>query len=436
MFIIKCKRDNSYSKVADKNVIYDSSHPPEEGDEVFFTYNNLKEMGLVITWSDDMDVIDKKFDKIKNKLKKREFSDDEGDNETVVTPKRIRKVNHKYSSDSYENLSFFQPYKPIDDTKKDSKTRQKGKKDDKSQQNSVKKNKGVKDSSKIKNEGNDHIQSFIENHIFEKNLIDDSPSQSKEDLMTKLEKAGKKLALTEESNVTASPKSQPLIGKKSLGNNGKSTSVNDSRTESEDTSDGSVSDFDDSDIDEDSLLGGKNYSPDEKIDGEENVQIDPKETETDESKVKRDKDVEDDDLFGKNWPEEKMVKLMKQVYCKQSVFDLAKSLSSQASHVARRLITGVIKPSGYMDSTFTGQAPRAHKPLGQQEPLKVKPLNEIAKNEIIDFALACAEQKGWKNRKGVAQTRCEVERAMSQRIGELKRCNNENTKVLNKPNEP
>ena len=72
---------------------------------------------------------------------------------------------------------------------------------------------------------------------------------------------------------------------------------------------------------------------------------------------------------------------MDQIYCKKSEFDLANSLSSQATHVARRLITGVFKPSGYLNATFTGQSARAQKP--DQQPMHVKPLNEVARNEII-----------------------------------------------------
>ncbi|XP_074097716.1 uncharacterized protein LOC141526578 [Cotesia typhae] len=114
-----------------------------------------------------------------------------------------------------------------------------------------------------------------------------------------------------------------------------------------------------------------------------------------------------------------MVKLIDRVYCKDSELSLTKSISSQASHVARRLITGVFKPSGYLTSTFTGQAARAHKKL-ENPATAVKPLNEVARKEIIDYALQLARVKNW-TMNGMPQTEKYIERAMSQKIGELKR---------------
>lgn len=76
-----------------------------------------------------------------------------------------------------------------------------------------------------------------------------------------------------------------------------------------------------------------------------------------------------------------MIKLINKVYCKKSDYDLIKSMCSQASHVVRRLIPGVFKPSGYLDATFSGQAPRAHS--NKEKPVQVKPLNNLAKTEII-----------------------------------------------------
>ncbi|XP_074098859.1 uncharacterized protein LOC141527336 [Cotesia typhae] len=141
--------------------------------------------------------------------------------------------------------------------------------------------------------------------------------------------------------------------------------------------------------------------------------------------------IKDDDLYGKDWADEKMEKLIDKIYCKKSEYDLAKTLSSQATHVARRLITGVFKPSGYLTATYTGQAPRAHK--SEKPALQIKPLNEIARNEIVDFALQLATNKGWKTRKGVPHTRSEIERAMSQRVGELKRSHELEKKNIKNP---
>lgn len=48
MFIVKCGRDNSHAKVDDKNVIFDEANSPNEGDEVYFFYNKIKERGEVV----------------------------------------------------------------------------------------------------------------------------------------------------------------------------------------------------------------------------------------------------------------------------------------------------------------------------------------------------------------------------------------------------
>ncbi|KAH0555362.1 hypothetical protein KQX54_017957 [Cotesia glomerata] len=102
---------------------------------------------------------------------------------------------------------------------------------------------------------------------------------------------------------------------------------------------------------------------------------------------------------------------------------MCKSLCSQASHV-RRLIPGVFKPSGYLTATLTGQAPRAHLQEGKSAPTKA--LNSVAKNEIIDFAMALAKNKKWMTPKGVHQIREQLASVMSQRIGELKRADQVN----------
>ncbi|XP_074097827.1 uncharacterized protein LOC141526662 [Cotesia typhae] len=127
-----------------------------------------------------------------------------------------------------------------------------------------------------------------------------------------------------------------------------------------------------------------------------------------------------------------MIKLAGETYCKSRDYDLAISASTQASHLVRRLITGVFKPSGYLQATFTGQAPRAHK---IKDPKQIKPLNITAKNAIIDFALKVAQDNNWKNKKGIATTREELQHVMTQRLGELKRSAELNKKKDN-PTEP
>lgn len=76
-----------------------------------------------------------------------------------------------------------------------------------------------------------------------------------------------------------------------------------------------------------------------------------------------------------------MYKLVDKIYCKETEYKICSRQCTKASHVVRRLITGVFRPSGYLDATLTGQAPRAH--LQEGKPTPVKALNAAAKDEII-----------------------------------------------------
>ncbi|CAG5075179.1 Similar to fs(1)h: Homeotic protein female sterile (Drosophila melanogaster), partial [Cotesia congregata] len=85
--------------------------------------------------------------------------------------------------------------------------------------------------------------------------------------------------------------------------------------------------------------------------------------------------------------------------------------------VYQKFLTASPKP-GKSVKAFTGQVSRAHK---VKDPKEIKPLNITAKNAIIEFALKVAQDKNWKNKKGVATTREELQHVMTQRLGELKR---------------
>lgn len=76
-----------------------------------------------------------------------------------------------------------------------------------------------------------------------------------------------------------------------------------------------------------------------------------------------------------------MEKLIAEIYCKASVLATAKSCSSQATHLARRLIEGVAKPAGYLNRTITGQAGRNMKKNVNAK--NVKGFNFTARSEII-----------------------------------------------------
>lgn len=72
---------------------------------------------------------------------------------------------------------------------------------------------------------------------------------------------------------------------------------------------------------------------------------------------------------------------MDRIYCKEKEYKECSRQCTQASHVVRRLITGVLKPSGYVDATLTGQASRAHPQEGKLT--SVRAFNTAAKNEIV-----------------------------------------------------
>lgn len=72
---------------------------------------------------------------------------------------------------------------------------------------------------------------------------------------------------------------------------------------------------------------------------------------------------------------------MDRIYCKEKEYKECSRQCTQASHVVRRLIPGVLKPSGYVDATLTGQASRTHPQEGKLTP--VRAFNTAAKNEII-----------------------------------------------------
>ncbi|XP_074115099.1 uncharacterized protein LOC141537819 [Cotesia typhae] len=183
MFIVKSGHDNSHAKVDDKNVIFDKANPPNEGDEVYFFYNKIKERGEVVMISNDVSVIDKTFYELTKKSRKLDVlsssSGDDDDCDDVKTrtlpKKRPRKVNHKYSSESYENLDLFNLTKLNNDSSQDS--LKKRKKTDLDEFESSNKNNSHKKSRKsdkddlkksYKKKADDLIQSSIEQSILDK----------------------------------------------------------------------------------------------------------------------------------------------------------------------------------------------------------------------------------------------------------------------------
>ncbi|XP_075159527.1 uncharacterized protein LOC142232748 [Haematobia irritans] len=122
---------------------------------------------------------------------------------------------------------------------------------------------------------------------------------------------------------------------------------------------------------------------------------------------------DDNQMLGPNY-EEDMVCIGNDVYCRKVIHDMALGSSHKSTHVARKLLEGVFKKSVLTQATLTGQPARAQGLQKQLEP--VVALSYKARETIIDFSIAVAKLRGWD-----PQTRREIERAMSQRLGEIKR---------------
>ncbi|XP_075165265.1 uncharacterized protein LOC142237758 [Haematobia irritans] len=80
----------------------------------------------------------------------------------------------------------------------------------------------------------------------------------------------------------------------------------------------------------------------------------------------------------------------------------------------RKLLEGVFKRNVLKKATLTGQPPRAQGLERQLEP--VFALNYRAREAIVDFSFWVAKERNWE-----PQSKKGVERAMSQRLGEIKR---------------
>ncbi|CAG5090628.1 Protein of unknown function [Cotesia congregata] len=384
MFILKCKRDDSVCKVDDSEVIYNEDSPPKDGEDVKFYYGDKQELGQVIMMSDYIKKINTKFEQIKQSLMKRTrpSSSPKIEKESVST-KRTRKINSKYTSLSFENMDLLKLPKVRKSEKKE-----------------------IKDDNRKKDCGS---------------------SPSKDELKKQLAKLQKEIKNSKKSDVTTEQLDDDIAftSHTEFKKKNYNTDFNSATESDTDDSLSNVNDQKSSDVLETSendesrheskiLKGGTNN----KENNAHNITAD-KTSPDEETTEKIIDDCNDSDLWGKDWPGEPMCKLMNKIYCKETEYRMCKSLCNQASHVVRRLIPEVFKPSGYLTATLTGQAPRAHVQEGKLAPMKA--LNSVAKNEIIDFALALAKNKKWMTPKGVPQTREQLASVMSQRIGELKR---------------
>lgn len=67
---------------------------------------------------------------------------------------------------------------------------------------------------------------------------------------------------------------------------------------------------------------------------------------------------EDWQMFGKDWRDEKKIRLYNNVYIKKRIFDIACNGAKKATHLLRRLL-GVFKPEALLSCTLTGTPRRA-----------------------------------------------------------------------------
>ncbi|XP_075160369.1 uncharacterized protein LOC142237066 [Haematobia irritans] len=124
-------------------------------------------------------------------------------------------------------------------------------------------------------------------------------------------------------------------------------------------------------------------------------------------------DDDDEQLLGSKF-HEKMICIGNNIYCRAIIHNMALGTSHKSSHVARKLLEGVFKIDILKKATLTGQPPRAQGLERQLEP--VVALNYKAREAIIDFSFRVAKERNWEQ-----QSKKDVERAMSQRLGEIKR---------------
>ena len=76
-----------------------------------------------------------------------------------------------------------------------------------------------------------------------------------------------------------------------------------------------------------------------------------------------------------------MVHLINGVYCKKRHYDAALAASKAASHLVRRLLTGVFKEDAILKCTRTGQSARAQGKDRQRE--EMSSLSPAARQAII-----------------------------------------------------
>ncbi|XP_037813769.1 uncharacterized protein LOC119604935 [Lucilia sericata] len=118
-------------------------------------------------------------------------------------------------------------------------------------------------------------------------------------------------------------------------------------------------------------------------------------------------------LYGKNY-EEDMVHLKDNIYCRKIVYDSALGSSFKASHLARRLIEGVFKLEAILTCTLSGQPPKAQGEERRNQ--KYGALNGEARKALTDFCTEYSQKRGW-----TPQTPYEINRTMTQKIGEIER---------------
>lgn len=122
---------------------------------------------------------------------------------------------------------------------------------------------------------------------------------------------------------------------------------------------------------------------------------------------------EDEQLLGPNFGNDSMVHLQKNIFCKKRILQYALSNSSQATHIAHKLLEAVFKKEALLKCTLTGQPGRAQGKERQQE--AVVPMHRRAKNAIIQYSKTIAEKRQW-----TVNSTADIKKSMGQRLVEIK----------------
>ncbi|XP_067208077.1 uncharacterized protein [Linepithema humile] len=417
MFILQCESDGSYCVVHENAVIFDEENI-RPGDKVMFVWNKKHYDGSVIMRSDDETKIDEKIKMLKAEEKNKRAS------KSKCNKSEASKVIDRSELGSSRKKASVKRWSPetkllSGENKKPRNVLLKG--------NGAKSNKSANWQEKLSSAMQAQVSKVIDIQKKEKSIsIENSNLSSSPDSknaswsedesnreLTTPEKIAKKkhYAQQKQSDIAALMKiasNAPVLEPRK-----KSELPALKKNETKELSRNyySIVDDENKDLRQDLESKIKNIKAKETtnkiMDDDEYSDDDYPSTTVDERNLQS-----NDQLLGQNSPGDKMVLLQDGVFCNERVLEVALSSSHKASHIVRRLIVGVFKLESLKDCTFTGAS---HRGVHENKD-DITCLNLHARNSIIDYAMKLAKRKGW-----VTQSIKELNTAMSQKLGEIKR---------------